>query len=97
MVEKLCKTVEIESLLEEVPLPLSQPVLLSMIQQLSEDLKNGIDWKYQIIYSALPLMDPNDRLTKVHVETLLKRVETRLAENYKTMPRLPHELQVLMK
>lgn len=41
----LCQQVTLEEVFDKVPCPLSQPVLLSLIQQFSVDLSDQVDLK----------------------------------------------------
>merc|ERR1712013_571250 len=55
--------------------PLSQSVLLSLIQQLSVDLGEKTEVKHAYLHEALVNLDPENPTTKVHIRTVLGQLE----------------------
>ena len=49
----LCQRVGVEDVFDKTPCPLSQPVLLSLIQQFSVDLSDHMELKLRSVYSRL--------------------------------------------
>jgi len=58
--------------------PLSQSVLLSLIQQLSVDLGEKTEVKHAYLHEALVNLDPENSTTKVHIRTVLGQLEQSL-------------------
>ncbi|PVD21395.1 hypothetical protein C0Q70_19568 [Pomacea canaliculata] len=57
------------------PCPLSQAVLLSLIQQLSADLNSAVGTKLKFITEAVTTLDPNDPITREHIPTVLEALD----------------------
>jgi len=55
--------------------PLSQSVLLSLIQQLSVDLGEKTEVKHAYLHEALVNLDPENPTTKTHIKTVLGQLE----------------------
>jgi len=58
--------------------PLSQSVLLSLIQQLSVDLGEKTEVKHAYLHEALVNLDPENPTTKVHIRAVLGQLEQSL-------------------
>ena len=58
--------------------PLSQPMLLSLNQQLSLDLGEKTEVKHAYLHEALVNLDPENPTTKVHIRTVLGQLEQSL-------------------
>jgi len=58
--------------------PLSQSVLLSLIQQLSVDLGDKTEVKHAYLHEALVNLDPMDPTTKAHIRTVMGQLEQSL-------------------
>ena len=53
----LCQQVDPDTLFYKLPLPLSQPVLLSLIQQLSVNLEENLELKLKYVYVCVSIGD----------------------------------------
>ncbi|KAK3581118.1 hypothetical protein CHS0354_033911 [Potamilus streckersoni] len=67
MVIFVCEKVNVSQVFEQTPCPLHQPVLLSLIQQLSVDLGSNTELKHNVIDEALLNLDRNDPVIQEHV------------------------------
>ncbi|KAH9304800.1 hypothetical protein KI387_009204, partial [Taxus chinensis] len=71
IVSWLCSQVDPKSLFLMVPLPLSQGVLLALVQQLGHDLEHDIGHKLVWIREASTVLNPNDPLLVPHMRPIL--------------------------
>ncbi|XP_062501438.1 enhancer of mRNA-decapping protein 4-like isoform X2 [Corticium candelabrum] len=71
LVVLVCEAVNPESLFSEQRCPLSQPILLSLIQQLCCDLKGHLGLKHKYIESALLALDTTDEVTSEHLPSVV--------------------------
>eukprot|EP00252_Welwitschia_mirabilis_P011042 TRINITY_DN2483_c0_g4_i1.p1 TRINITY_DN2483_c0_g4~~TRINITY_DN2483_c0_g4_i1.p1 ORF type:complete len:995 (-),score=261.46 TRINITY_DN2483_c0_g4_i1:503-3487(-) len=71
LVSWLCSQVDPQSLFTMVPFPLSQGVLLSLVQQLSCDLGNELAQKLIWIREAALQLNPNDPRLSCHMRPIL--------------------------
>ncbi|CAI8015530.1 Enhancer of mRNA-decapping protein 4 [Geodia barretti] len=62
----LCQQVTPEDVFDKTPCPLSQPVLLSLVQQLSVDLSEHVDLKLRFLEASVLGLDVNNDITKSH-------------------------------
>ncbi|KNC76096.1 hypothetical protein SARC_11394 [Sphaeroforma arctica JP610] len=76
--ERLCTTLDMERILKSQPPVISQPVLLSLIQQLSTNLKTGTVMKLSVVRTALVSLDRNDKIVQQHRMGLLQQVSNSL-------------------
>ncbi|RMX51313.1 hypothetical protein pdam_00004685 [Pocillopora damicornis] len=80
----VCENVDPEKVFSQSPCPLSQPVLLSLIQQLSVDLAMYTDLKHKYIEEALMALDARDAITREHMpgvlEGLCQQLQTTINE-----------------
>ncbi|XP_064640360.1 enhancer of mRNA-decapping protein 4-like isoform X2 [Lineus longissimus] len=67
----VCDTVNPTQVFEQEPCPLQQPVLLSLIQQLSADLGNHTELKHKYLEEAVMNLDTTNALTKEHMPNVL--------------------------
>ncbi|PBC26926.1 enhancer of mRNA-decapping protein 4 [Apis cerana] len=58
---------------------LQQPVILSLVQQLSADLGHRTELKHRWLEEAILNLDPNDPVTREHMGTVLMTLQTQLA------------------
>ncbi|KAL0273960.1 UNVERIFIED_CONTAM: hypothetical protein PYX00_006513 [Menopon gallinae] len=78
LVVYLCERLNPEQLFKQMPCPLQQAVLLSLIQQLSADMMNHTDLKYRYLEEAVMNLDPNNPMTKEHFPTVLTALQKQL-------------------
>ncbi|KAK4254538.1 hypothetical protein QN277_009909 [Acacia crassicarpa] len=74
LVSWLCSQVDLAGMLSMVPLPLSQGVLLSLLQQLSCDLNAESTRKLLWMTDVAAAINPADPSITVHVRTILEQV-----------------------
>ncbi|BDA40748.1 probable enhancer of mRNA-decapping protein 4 [Coccomyxa sp. Obi] len=70
----LCQQLDATQLLSQEPLPLSQSVLLSLMQQLGSDLSKDTGIKLQWLKEAAPVLDPNDTMLAPHMRQILQQL-----------------------
>ncbi|KAM7396214.1 hypothetical protein PAMP_019271 [Pampus punctatissimus] len=74
----VCETIDSQQVFGQHPCPLSQPVLLSLIQQLSSNLSTRSELKISYLEDAVMNLDHNDRLTRDHMASMLTQVKPKL-------------------
>lgn len=74
LVSWLCTQVDPHSLFTMVPFPLSQGVLLALVQQLAYDLENDFGRKLVWIKEACTVLNPSDPLLAPHMRPILTQV-----------------------
>ncbi|GLJ08252.1 hypothetical protein SUGI_0084840 [Cryptomeria japonica] len=74
IVSWLCSQVDPHSLLSTIPLPLSQGVLLALVQQLGCDLSKDMARKLIWIREAALALNPNDHLLAPHMRPILEQL-----------------------
>lgn len=74
IVSWLCSQVDYNSLFSTIPLPLSQSVLLALVQQLSCDLEKDTGRKLLWITEASNVLNPNDPLLAQYMRSILNNV-----------------------
>ncbi|XP_008309267.1 enhancer of mRNA-decapping protein 4 isoform X2 [Cynoglossus semilaevis] len=74
----VCETIDSQQVFGQHPCPLSQPVLLSLIQQLSSNLSTRSDLKISYLEDAVMNLDHNDPLTRDHMTAVLAQVRPKL-------------------
>lgn len=79
VVVKACSMVAPETLFAKQPCPLSQPVLLSLIQQLAFDLTTDVELKIRWLTASTAELNPNDPMIAAHVPTIMKQVYDNVA------------------
>lgn len=89
VVLRLCRTVDIDGVLRTRPCPLSQPVLLSLMQQLSVDLMHDTTLKTTIITEALRKVDPAAPVPRMHLPRLMPQIHTNVRQAYTQLARSP--------
>jgi len=81
-----CEMVNIQ-ILNQVPCPLSQEVLLSLIQQLGRNLESNTDTKVNFLTEAVTTLDPEYQPTQRHIPTVMASVRNQLTNYLHNNPR----------
>lgn len=76
----LCRQVDPSMLLNKEPLPLSQSVLLSLLQQVGFDLKSDADLKVYWIMEIAPNINPREPPVAGHLKPILQHIMTQLVK-----------------
>ncbi|KAL8160114.1 hypothetical protein V2J09_001651 [Rumex salicifolius] len=74
IVSWLCSQVELQGLLSSIPLPLSQGVLLSLLQQVACDISKEPSRKLQWMTDVAAAINPSDPMIAVHVRPIFEQV-----------------------
>uniref|UniRef100_A0A8C2WPS8 Enhancer of mRNA-decapping protein 4 n=1 Tax=Cyclopterus lumpus TaxID=8103 RepID=A0A8C2WPS8_CYCLU len=74
----VCETIDSQQVFGQHPCPLSQPVLLSLIQQLSSNLTTRSELKISYLEDAVMNLDHGDPLTRDHMSSVLAQVRPKL-------------------
>lgn len=74
----VCETIDSQQVFGQQPCPLSQPVLLSLIQQLSSNLTTRSELKISYLEDAVMNLDHGDPLTRDHMTFVLTQVRPKL-------------------
>lgn len=74
----VCETIDSQQVFGQHPCSLSQPVLLSLIQQLSSNLTTRSELKISYLEDALMNLDHSDPLTRDHMASVLAQVRPKL-------------------
>ncbi|KAA8590538.1 hypothetical protein FQN60_014472 [Etheostoma spectabile] len=74
----VCETIDSQQVFGQHPCPLSQPVLLSLIQQLSSNLTTRSELKINYLEDAVMNLDHSDPLTRDHMSSVLAQVRPKL-------------------
>ncbi|XP_061628678.1 enhancer of mRNA-decapping protein 4 isoform X3 [Phyllopteryx taeniolatus] len=74
----VCETIDSQQVFGQQPCPLSQPVLLSLIQQLSSNLNTRSELKISYLEDALMNLDHSDPRTRDHMASVLTQVRPKL-------------------
>ncbi|XP_057545386.1 enhancer of mRNA-decapping protein 4-like isoform X2 [Amaranthus tricolor] len=74
IVSWLCSQVDLQRLLSTIPLPLSQGVLLSLLQQLACDISKDTARKLAWMTDVATCINPHDPMIVVHVRPILEQV-----------------------
>ena len=86
MVMFTCENVNITQVFNQSTCPLSQSVLLSLIQQLSVDISDKTQVKHAYLHEALANLDPQNHTTKMHIRPVLKMLEASLQKYMQESP-----------
>jgi len=85
MVLFVCARVDAQRLFSSTPCVLPQPVLLSLIQQLSADLGTSTELKLNYLQDAVLAIDTQDPVTKEHAPSvmslLVRQLQTQVSQN----------------
>ncbi|KAK7305300.1 hypothetical protein VNO77_43204 [Canavalia gladiata] len=74
IVSWLCSQVDLHGLLSMVPLPLSQGVVLSLLQQLACDINNDTPRKIAWMTDVAAAINPSDPMISMHVRPIFEQV-----------------------
>ncbi|XP_035982499.1 enhancer of mRNA-decapping protein 4 [Fundulus heteroclitus] len=85
----VCETVDSQQVFGQTPCPLSQPVLLSLIQQLSSNLATRSELKISYLEDAVMNLDHGDPLTRDHMSSVLAQVRPKLIAFLQQDPHSP--------
>ncbi|KAG7275300.1 hypothetical protein CRUP_018274 [Coryphaenoides rupestris] len=86
----VCETIDSQQVFGQHPCPLSQPVLLSLIQQLSSNLTTRSELKISYLEDAVMNLDRGDPLTRDHMSAVLAQVLPKLFSFLQQDPHSPH-------
>ncbi|XP_038712127.1 enhancer of mRNA-decapping protein 4-like [Tripterygium wilfordii] len=89
IVSWLCSKVDMQGILAMKPIPLSQGVLLSLLQQLSCDISKETPKKLEWMYDVTFAINPADPLIARHVLAILDQVSKAL-NNHLSLPTNSH-------
>ncbi|KAM6946368.1 enhancer of mRNA-decapping protein 4 [Aplochiton taeniatus] len=73
-----CETIDSQQVFGQSPCPLIQPVLLSLIQQLSSNLATRTELKISYLEDAVMNLDHGDPVTRDHMSAVLSQVRQKL-------------------
>ena len=76
----VCEAVDPSQVFTQVPCPLKQPVLLSLIQQLSADLTANTQLKHKYLEEAVMNLETSSPLTREHMPGVLGNLVIKLQE-----------------
>ncbi|XP_042556682.1 enhancer of mRNA-decapping protein 4 isoform X2 [Dipodomys spectabilis] len=82
----VCETVDPAQVFGQPPCPLSQPVLLSLIQQLASDLGTRTDLKLSYLEEAVMHLDHSDPITRDHMGSVMAQVRQKLFQFLQAEP-----------
>ncbi|XP_069757563.1 enhancer of mRNA-decapping protein 4 isoform X2 [Narcine bancroftii] len=74
----VCETVDSQMVFGQHPCPLTQPVLLSLIQQLSTDFNSRTELKLSYLEDAVMNLDHTDPVARDHMGSVLNQVRQKL-------------------
>ncbi|KAL3333683.1 hypothetical protein AABB24_033656 [Solanum stoloniferum] len=95
IVSWLCSQVDLAGILSLNPLPLSQGVLLSLLQQLSCGISSETVQKLSWMRDVLSAINPNDPQIVVHVRPIFEQVYQMLLQRRNTATTPPAELSII--
>ncbi|XP_071959655.1 enhancer of mRNA-decapping protein 4-like [Antedon mediterranea] len=75
-----CKSFSPEDLFGQTPCPVDQPVILSLLQQLSQELDTDTDIKYRYLDECVLAIDPGNDLTREHLTGVVTGMCQRLTD-----------------
>ncbi|XP_013867651.1 enhancer of mRNA-decapping protein 4 [Austrofundulus limnaeus] len=85
----VCETIDSQQVFGQTPCPLSQPVLLSLIQQLSSNLSTRSELKISYLEDAVMNLDHSDPLTRDHMSSVVVQVRPKLLAFLQQDPHSP--------
>ncbi|KAM4734818.1 enhancer of mRNA-decapping protein 4 isoform 1-T1 [Anableps anableps] len=85
----VCETIDSQQVFGQTPCPLSQPVLLSLIQQLSSNLTTRSELKISYLEDAVMNLDHSEPLTRDHMSSVLAQVRPKLIAFLQQDPHSP--------
>ncbi|KAM6250646.1 enhancer of mRNA-decapping protein 4 isoform 2-T2 [Spheniscus humboldti] len=98
----VCETVDAQQVFGQHPCPLSQPVLLSLIQQLSSDLGTRTELKLSYLEEAVMHLDHSDPITRDHMGSVMNQVRQKLfqflqVEPHNTLSKPARRLMIMLQ
>ncbi|KAM9288888.1 enhancer of mRNA-decapping protein 4 isoform 2-T2 [Morus bassanus] len=98
----VCETVDTQQVFGQHPCPLSQPVLLSLIQQLSSDLGTRTELKLNYLEEAVMHLDHSDPITRDHMGSVMSQVRQKLfqflqVEPHNTLSKPARRLMIMLQ
>ncbi|XP_044275754.1 enhancer of mRNA-decapping protein 4 isoform X2 [Varanus komodoensis] len=98
----VCETVDPQQVFGQHPCPLSQPVLLSLIQQLSSDLGARTELKLSYLEEAVMHLDHSDPITRDHMGSVMNQVRQKLfqflqAEPHNSLSKPARRLMIMLQ
>lgn len=98
----VCETVDPGQVFGQPPCPLSQPVLLSLIQQLASDLGTRTDLKLSYLEEAVMHLDHGDPITRDHMGSVMAQVRQKLfqflqAEPHNSLGKAARRLSLMLQ
>ncbi|KAH0619562.1 hypothetical protein JD844_000282 [Phrynosoma platyrhinos] len=98
----VCETVDPQQVFGQHPCPLSQPVLLSLIQQLSSDLGARTELKLNYLEEAVMHLDHSDPITRDHMGSVMNQVRQKLfqflqAEPHNSLSKPARRLMIMLQ
>ncbi|XP_063053515.1 enhancer of mRNA-decapping protein 4 isoform X3 [Engraulis encrasicolus] len=85
----VCETIDSQQVFSQHPCPLIQPVLLSLIQQLSTNLGTRTELKISYLEDAVMNLDHGDPVTRDHMSAVLAQVRQKLFTFLQQEPHSP--------
>ncbi|XP_048112792.1 enhancer of mRNA-decapping protein 4 isoform X5 [Alosa alosa] len=85
----VCETIDSQQVFGQHPCPLIQPVLLSLIQQLSTNLGTRHQLKISYLEDAVMNLDHGDPVTRDHMSAVLAQVRQKLFQFLQQEPHSP--------
>ena len=86
IVVSTCEKVNPSQIFHQNPCPLSQEVLLSLIQQLAHNLESFTDLKLNYLNEAVPSLEPGNESTKKHIPIVMSGVLDQLTKFARNNP-----------
>ncbi|XP_073432457.1 enhancer of mRNA-decapping protein 4 isoform X2 [Dendrobates tinctorius] len=98
----VCETVDLQQVFGQHPCPLTQPVLLSLIQQLSFDLCTRTELKLNYLEEAVMHLDHGDSVTRDHMGSIISQVRQKLfqflqVESYAALHKAARRLMIMLQ
>ncbi|GCC27035.1 hypothetical protein chiPu_0005456, partial [Chiloscyllium punctatum] len=98
----VCETVDSQLVFGQHPCPLTQPVLLSLIQQLSTDLNSRTELKLSYLEDAVMNLDHTDPVARDHMGSVLNQVRQKLyqfnqAEPHSNLSKRARRLMMMLQ
>ncbi|XP_073514062.1 enhancer of mRNA-decapping protein 4 isoform X2 [Phyllobates terribilis] len=98
----VCETVDLQQVFGQHPCPLTQPVLLSLIQQLSFDLCTRTELKLNYLEEAVMHLDHSDSVTRDHMGSIINQVRQKLfqflqVESYSALHKAARRLMIMLQ
>ncbi|XP_024966373.1 enhancer of mRNA-decapping protein 4-like isoform X2 [Cynara cardunculus var. scolymus] len=86
IVSWLCSQVDLQGILTRNPIPLSQGVLLSLLQQLACDIVNDTSKKLGWMMDLVVAIKPSDGIIAMHVRPIFEQVQSMLNHQASLLP-----------